>query len=293
MNALNLDPCDGMKKFDALAEVVVKRLNQPDIVALQEIQDNDGSEQSGITSANKTLQMLSEAIVRTGGERYAVLDNPFIGDDTNGGQPGGNIRCAFLYAADRVKLVDVDTVVNSTEQRRNRQNAFYNSRLPLVGRFASVANGEVLTVINVHFSSKGGSAPIFGRVQPVEELQDNNVVNKGTDERVRQAQAVMRFVSEQRDEKVMVVGDFNEFEFNAALGVFKLGGMRVLTEDKVDRKDRYSFVFEGQGQMLDHVVVSSGLAERSLLQIVHCNAEFDERNRASDHEPLLASISLC
>ena len=40
------------------------------------------------------------------GVEYKFIDNPFIGDDSNGGEPGGNIRTAYLYREDRVDFVE-------------------------------------------------------------------------------------------------------------------------------------------------------------------------------------------
>ena len=47
-------------------------------------------------------------------------------------------------------------------------------------------NGEDVTVVNNHFTSKGGSAPLFGSDQPP--------LNAGEVSRAAQAQAVNNFV---------------------------------------------------------------------------------------------------
>ena len=46
-NVENLDPSDGDAKFDGLAQAVVKNLASPDILGLEEVQDNDGAANSG------------------------------------------------------------------------------------------------------------------------------------------------------------------------------------------------------------------------------------------------------
>ncbi|HKU95106.1 MAG TPA: Ig-like domain-containing protein, partial [Vineibacter sp.] len=90
---------DDTAKFTQIASQILNNLRAPDIVALQEVQDNDGAELSAVTSASATLQRLVDTInaaaAATGSSaHYAFQDNPFIGDDLNGGQPGGNIRTA-------------------------------------------------------------------------------------------------------------------------------------------------------------------------------------------------------
>src|SRR5262249_28266487 len=106
-NAENLDPGDGAARFTTIANQILHNLNTPDIVALQEVQDNTGPTDNGVTSADQTLQMLVNALnsAAPAGVHYAYIDNPFIGNDMNGGEPGGNIRTAFLYRTDRVDLV--------------------------------------------------------------------------------------------------------------------------------------------------------------------------------------------
>ena len=61
-NVLNLDPGDGEARFAALGDQVVNNLGSPDIIGLQEIQDNNGAVNDGTVSADQTLQELVDAI---------------------------------------------------------------------------------------------------------------------------------------------------------------------------------------------------------------------------------------
>ena len=112
-NVLNLDPNDNdgdtdiaNGRFDAIAQQLVSNLNTPDIIGLQEVQDNSGSADDGTTAADVTLQTLVDAIAVAGGPTYEFIDNTFIGNNVSGGQPGGNIRTAFLYNPNRVSVVN-------------------------------------------------------------------------------------------------------------------------------------------------------------------------------------------
>ena len=85
-NAENLDPTDGAARFATIAQEIVTNLKLPDIITLQEVQDNDGpgnAAGSTVTSASVTLQMLVDALnaAAPAGVEYAFIDNPFIGDD--------------------------------------------------------------------------------------------------------------------------------------------------------------------------------------------------------------------
>jgi predicted extracellular nuclease len=91
-------------------------------------------------------------------------------------------------------------------------------------------------------------------------------------------------------ENVVVLGDFNEFEFNLPL-VNLLDTPLTNLAFTVPAEERYSFIFNGNSQALDHIFVSPALKRSAELEYIHVNAEFaDNPERASDHDPLVASI---
>ena len=303
----DLDVADG--RFAAIAQQIVENLNAPDVLGLQEIQDNNGTvgtEGSGVTSAEETLQLLVEEIAAAGGPRYAFLDNPFIIEDASGGFPGGNIRNVFLYNPEEVAFVEGSLRAIGSQAPGG---AFEGARLPLVTDF--VMDGETVTVINNHLSSKGGSAPILGTSQPFSELQEDPTVNGSLNERRAQAQEVNDFIdgllADNPDANVVVTGDMNEFEFVSPLEILEgaktwTGSEVIETPDEavltnltttLDPDERYSYNFQGNSQSLDHILVSQNLAKGAEFDAVHVNSEFGETpGTASDHDPILASLSL-
>lgn len=230
-NVLNLDPNDGDgdrdvsdDRYDALAAQITDNLNGPDIVALQEIQDDDGSidpDNSDVTSADEGLQLLADAIAKAGGPSYEVIDNTFIGNGTSGGQPGGNIRTAFLYNDDRVDLVEgsVRTITDPKQQQADSRigdgegafdpelNPFANARLPLVADFTVEGDDAPITVVNNHFSSKSGSDPLFGA----------NQGGDGTQEEDRVDQIIERFEDASIDHTMVVAHRAGYFQDNAEI----------------------------------------------------------------------------
>jgi hypothetical protein len=300
-NVLNLDPNDDPSetqsdtdiangRFDAIARQIVTNLATPDVIGLQEIQDNSGgtgrdSMPDGVIAADVTLQTLVDAIVAAGGPTYSFIDNTFITANNSGGQPGANIRTAFLYDPSRVSLVagSVKTVANL--------GAFTGARLPLIADF--VFDGETVTVVNNHFSSKGGSAAIFGTEQPFEARQEDLTVNGSLDERQAQSAEVQNFVDSvltaDPEANLIVLGDFNEFEFVSPVQDFEPRLENLTT--RLAANERYSFNFQGNSQSLDHILVSDALRSRTQFDVVHVNSEFAETPfRASDHDPLVAAI---
>ncbi len=296
-NVLNLDPNDSdgdtdiaNGRFDSIASQIINNLNTPDVIGLQEVQDNSGSVDDGTIAADQTLQTLVDAIAAAGGPDYEFIDNTFIGNNTSGGQSGGNIRTAFLYNPARVNLVDgsVQTIGD-----QNSGSAFEGARLPLVADFEF--NGQEVSVVSNHFSSKGGSAPILGIEQPFDARQEDVTVNGSLDERQAQANAVQGFVADtltaDPDANLVVLGDFNEFEFVSPLNILEQN-LTNLTET-IPEDERYTFIFQGNSQSLDHILVSDSLDEGAEFDIVNVNSEFAETSqRASDHDPLIVSLNL-
>lgn len=305
-NVLNLDPNDAdgdsdvaNGRFTKIAEQIVNNLATPDIIGLQEIQDNSGSVDDGVVSASQTLQLLVDEIDKVddglvnGSLNYAFIDNTFITDNASGGQPGGNIRTAFLYNTDRVELVE-----GSVEPVGDQSSGspFEGARLPFAATFDF--SGDEVTIVNNHLSSKGGSAPILGIEQPFDERQEDVTVNGSLDERQAQAATVAGFVDAITDEdpnaNIVVLGDMNEFEFISPLETLEnSGGGLVNLTNTVDEDEIYSFIFQGNSQALDHILVSDHLADGASFDFVHVNSEFAETDqRASDHDPLLAQLDL-
>ncbi|AFZ44988.1 Endonuclease/exonuclease/phosphatase [Halothece sp. PCC 7418] len=292
----------GEGQFDAIAQQITNNLNTPDIIALQEIQDNDGAEITEVSAADQTLQTLADAIADAGGPNYEFIDTPglvpaFENEDgeivrPTGGQPGGNIRNAFLYNPERVDLVEdsVEPLTDPQDQAQNEDNPFFGGRIPLSATFEF--NGEQITLVNNHFSSKGGSSPIFGVEQPFEERQEEVEVNGSLDERTRQANAVKDYVDEILNENpnanVVALGDLNEFEFVSPVDEILGSSLNNLT-DNFAENERYSFIFQGNSQSLDHILVSDNLKNGASEDIVHTNSEFADS--ASDHDPLVAGFT--
>jgi predicted extracellular nuclease len=276
-------------QFAKLAQQIVKNMGSPHVLALQELQDDSGTVDNGVISADRTLQKLVDEIVKAGGPRYqfAYL-NPEDGED--GGAPGGNIRQAFLYNADAgVKLVE-GSLKRITDPDPTSDNAFQDSRKPLAAQFSF--NGENYTFVNNHLNSKGGDDPIFSdKLPPTLHTEA---------QRIKQAQLINAYVDNllaaDGNANIVVLGDLNDFSWSNPLrtldGSFG-GGQQVLwnlAEDFISNPlDRTDYVYEGNSQSLDHIYVSAAMRARmEAVDIVRINSEFDVEQRASDHDALVA-----
>lgn len=292
-NVLNVtaNAADGdADQIATLGVHIANNLGSPDIVALQEIQDDSGETDDGTLTADETLQALVDAIEAAGGPSYSFVSSVVDVDGENGGAPGSNIRNAFLYNSDRVDAVGFQTLESNVLASFGvaNVNAFDGTRDPLLGTFRF--NGEDITLINNHFSSRFGSEPIFGGPQPFNQ--------GGEDVREQQALAINEVVdallARDPDARISVLGDLNTFEFTDELAedLPGIGGDKVLTNliGTVEEDDAYSFVFEGNGQLLDHIFASGSLLEGAKIDVVHVNNDFAAF--ASDHEPIVASFQI-
>ena len=300
-NVENLSPKDPATKFAALAQEIVHNVGSPDILALMEIQDNSGPTSDGVVSASNTFATLIAAIQAAGGPTYQFRSiDPVDGQD--GGQPGGNIRVAFVFNPARVSFVDrtgggatVNTTVvagphlSASPGRildTNGTGAFDHSRKPLAGEFTF--NGHTLFVIANHLVAKDQDDPLFGPHQPPAAVSQT--------QRHLQAQILNTFVSgiltQDANASVVLLGDLNDFEFSDSLSILESGGVLVDTVESLPVNERYTYVFEGNSQVLDHILLSSALNSfaNPELDILHINAEFADQT--SDHDPDVVRLRL-
>jgi uncharacterized protein len=300
-NVENLDPSDGPSAFDELAKLIVNNLQAPDLIGIEEVQDNDGEADNGATDASITWETLVATIQAVGGPLYEYRQIDPL-DNEDGGAPGGNIRVGFLFRTDRgLSFIDrpggdATTPTAVIDHPSGPQlsispgridpdsPAFADTRKSLVGEFR--ARGKKIFAIVNHFSSKGGDDPLFGRFQP--PVRQTEVA------RHQQAQVVNDFVDEllaaDPNANVVVLGDINDFEFSETVDILK-GGALVNLMDSLPKEERYSYVFEGNSQVLDQTLVSGNLARFPFTyDVVHVNSEFADQS--SDHEPQVARFRL-
>jgi hypothetical protein len=311
--AVTLTPEALDKRLAKAALAICDYLKAPDILGAVEVENL------------RVLQLLSERIDATCAARPGYV--PYL-------QPGndvGGINVGFLVSsrltADGVARVEVLDVAQfgkeTTLANPNGTTSLLNDRPPLRLR------------ARVHQDATS-SYPLTVIVNHLRSLNDINDTLPGSSgwatggERVRvkrgaQAVYLTQLVEEMQqanpDEKIVLVGDFNAFEFNDGY-VDVMGIIRgdAAPEDQVltwmpspltvplvdgsqliaDPAQRYSYSFEGNAQTLDHVLVNESLVMDAALRVDHAriNADFGVDNfgdatlavRSSDHDPVRLSI---
>jgi predicted extracellular nuclease len=308
-NVENLDALDPEDKLARIARIVVEDLRSPDILALQEVQDDSGPENDGAVSAQRTLRRLTEAITTAGGPSYEFRQIDPL-DNQDGGQPGGNIRVAFLFDPQRLACTDRGRggPTNAVRARRDEQGPYLSpnpgrvsptdpsfSQAPNLGYSKSrkplalelFFGNKRLFLVNLHLRSKGGDDPLFGRSQPPRRPSET--------QRSHQARVVSAFVVEllalDPEAAIVILGDFNEHPFRPPLQQLTGRSLTSLIE-RVPAADRYTYIYRGNSQVLDYILVSPWLASQTApdIDVVHVNADFPAGARASDHDPVIAGF---
>ncbi len=198
----------------------------------------------------------------------ARLDGQYLAFLEKGNDPSG-FDLGLLVKSSRV------TVEGVSQEGRNEE---FNDRPPLVLR-ARVA-GEPVTVIVNHMRSRL-------------DIEDPRVQEK----RRRQAEYLAGLVQSLAAVNVVVTGDFNSFEFTDGyvdvMGIVTAqAGLTNLIET-LEPPERYSYVYNGDAQALDHILVSAGMRARlTRFAYARFNADFPETSRLSDHDAPVAFFNV-
>ena len=280
-------------------------LAAPDIVSVVEMEN--------LT----TLQALASKISTDGGPTYT----PFLveGNDPGGIDVGFLVKTGFVVGTTpRVTVGSVTqlgltaTYLNPTTNTQD----LLNDRPPLVltatVNSATGGSANVTVVVNHLRSFLGITDPVDGaRIRAKRLAQAEFVANL-----VQARQAA------DANERIVVLGDFNAYEFNdgfvdsigsiigapAPATLVTLAGADLVNPNltrMIDAAADYSYVFDGFTQSIDHIMVSQGLINNSTARsMVHVkmNADYPEVNRSnyavgadtrlSDHDALLLRVTV-
>jgi len=323
-NVENLDPGDGAARFTAIANAIANNLKSPDIICIEEMQDNNGATASGGADASTTWNMLVSALNAATGKVYQWVDQEPNGSE--GGEPGGNIRVGFLYDTGRVQLGNLDANASLAERRAFTDRigdgvrdagdllAFDDSMLggeinttdwagtrrSLLGEFTF--NGNTVYVTANHWPAKGGSGEFWQVDQAGGDPANSDWAQRNA---VGQDVYSMMNLIQQTNSQAGIVagGDFNDFYFYRPLttvtgytmadGTARVGGARfenlTLT---LPEAERYTYTFDGRSQAIDHIIVNGILGAVASYDVVHLNTGFNPTGnpQLSDHEPAVASF---
>lgn len=284
------------------ASLAVRRvLSSPDVLAVIEVEN---------------LKVLEKLAARINSDAVAEgKPNPNYTAHLEEGNDIRGIDSGFLVKSSKVKAVETVQLAKAEKFDAGAgDDAFLFDRPPYLLR-AEVADAKTgkpfdFTVIVNHFKSYRG----------IDDPADGDRVRR---KRRLEAEWLARFVADRAKtnptERMIVVGDFNAFQFsdgyNDLIGILKgksdanvvapstaayQTGLIDLV-DYVEAKNRYSYVFGGSAQVLDHILINKPAQARAVkFGYARSNADFPDiyRNdaarpeRLSDHDAAIFFMSL-
>ncbi|MCU0509481.1 MAG: hypothetical protein MUC34_14020, partial [Anaerolineae bacterium] len=194
------------------------------------------------------------------------------------------------------------------------------ARVEVLGSAAATACGAVDYGVDARLAAGGGRAvdyrcpkgsyPLFDRAPHVADLL---VRNEAGDRRMEVRIAVAHLKSKRGDEvenaprraaqarhmaalltapNSIALGDLNDALGSETLAQFE--GFTNLFERYIAPEDRYTYIYNGRSQAVDHIIMSPGIEGFFAGgQAAHVNADFaeplpGEEGRVSDHDPVVA-----
>ncbi len=246
------------RRRDQIVETIAA-LGAPTIVGLQEVEN---------------VGVLEDVAAQPGLAGYdyqaALIEGPSSRD----------IDVGFLVRGDRATLEGVG-------QYQAPEGLFSRPPLMITVTVHTASAGDVAVyAIANHFISKSGGEALT-EPRRVMEAQWN-------------AGLVDRILAADPDAYVVVLGDLNDYYDSAPLRALTEGdtpgGQLVNALGALPPEGRYSYIFQGVSQLLDHILATPALAAHQVrVDVLHINADYPPPDPAdpnpyhcSDHDPVVA-----
>jgi predicted extracellular nuclease len=292
------------RRLKKVSMAVRDLMKSPDVIGVEEVEN--------LATLKRLAEKINADSVAAGNPdpKYAA----YLID----GNDGRGIDSGFLVKSSRVKVVEVKQFGKDEKFDNPSSNgeAYLNDRPPLMLR-ASIEDAksgkpfEFTVVVNHLKSFLGYSDP----------RQRDGVREK----KKLQAEFLAKWVDARQkadpNERIILLGDFNFYQFNDGvmdvIGTIKgkpAGKDAVMITsddlvardlhdlvDSIDQKQRYSYVYDGNAQAIDHMLINEPLVKHVAgFGYARVNADFPEsyRNddsrpeRFSDHDPAVAYFNL-
>lgn len=286
-------------------------LHSPDILGLVEVEN--------LSVLERIAQRINQDAIAAGQPDPGYAAHLLDGNDVGGIDVGFLVRAAAVGGTPRVQVVSVTQLGKDTRWTEpDGSSSLLNDRPPLqLDAVVKLADGRSfpLSVVLVHQRSLIGAE--------ADTAAGDRIRRKRQAQAEFLATSLAQLQSADPARHLVVLGDFNAFEFNDGLAdvmnvvagtpspdaatVVPGDGVDLIDPDLVDlgslqqAGERYSYVFDGNAQTLDHVLVNEQMivdTSRVLLDHARINADFPAINRndanspsrLSDHDPVRVDL---
>lgn len=159
------------------------------------------------------------------------------------------------------------------------------SRPPLLIKIEVGDNGEKIYILNNHFTSMSGGEEA---TEPRRNAQA-----------AWNAEIVQELLGEDPNALVVVMGDLNSYYGSLPIQTLEESGLINLF-DRLLPEERYTYVYQGNSQVLDHILVNDQLLNYLVsFEVLHSNADYSlplstdtSLFHKSDHDPVIATFVL-
>jgi hypothetical protein len=281
-------------------------LCEPDILAIQEVENLDILQelvsQSEILGEygivwedspdNRGLD-LGLVYLR---DRLRVIDSKIIQGCTDlidGLGPDGNLEVQspeneVTCDVDGDEILDGNRLFSRPPLLVTLEFCKYGCDIPAVEDISLEEQIELIILVN-HWKSK---------------TQDTDTVEYTLPRRVEQAQFVANIVegifAENENANLIVMGDLNDYINSQSLAVLEAQNLVNLMSE-VEKDHRYSYIYRGVSQVLDHVLLLKGtILKEAEVTVRHINSDYpyarmsdnDSFHRSSDHDPVYVRFKI-
>lgn len=279
-------------------------LSMPDVLGVIEVEN--------LIALKKLAKQLNEDAVA------AKLPNPQYEAYLEDGNDFRGIDVGYLIKSSKVKVIKVEQLFKDVklDHKDANPNEHLFDRPPMLMQLevADAKKGDKLafTVIINHFKSFLG----------VEDDKDGDRVQN---KRRMEAELLAKFLvdrqKENPNELMVVMGDFNAFQFadgyNDLMGalkgrpeknvvtpskdVFNTGLINIVETNSIRPENRYSYIYDGNAQVLDHILINKPIIDYAKkFGYARFNADFpivyendvNRPERVSDHDAPVLFLSM-
>jgi predicted extracellular nuclease len=162
------------------------------------------------------------------------------------------------------------------------------SRPPLMVKVEITTDADRITLyaVNNHFTSMSGGEAATEPRRIAQAAWNVTILEE--------------ILAEDPDANVAILGDLNSYYLSPPLDTLREGGLDHVFEAWSDpRFNPYSYIYEGESQNLDHILVTPSLMSMlKYIDILHTNADYPPAIpgdptpiRKSDHDPIIATFA--
>jgi len=213
------------------------------------------------------LEDIAAEPILAGYDYQAVL---IEGTDSRG------IDVGYLVRGDRAEVID---------QVQYPAPGNITSRPPLLIKVKAEGGDELIYILNNHFTSMSGGEEA---TEPRRNAQA-----------AWNAEIASELLAEDPDAYLAVMGDLNSYYDSLPIQTLEESGLINLF-DTLEANERYTYNYEGNSQVLDHILVNDSLFNLLIsLDVLHSNADFSlpfssdtSLFHVSDHDPVIATFIL-